>query len=129
MENPCTHPDTGKSLISYPMITAGLSVCAYSDKLFGQLLRGQFQMFLPLLRTIQQLSVVRCICTIPHQRFLYKNGKSGQQDLNLRPHGPQPCALPNYAMLRFHYSIVADMSKNFNLFLIFFKRNYFCFCV
>ena len=26
--------------------------------------------------------------------------KSGQQDLNLRPHGPQPCALPSYAIPR-----------------------------
>ena len=25
---------------------------------------------------------------------------SGQQDLNLRPHGPQPCALPSYAIPR-----------------------------
>ena len=28
---------------------------------------------------------------------------SGQQDLNLRPHGPEPCALPNCAMPRLVY--------------------------
>ena len=27
--------------------------------------------------------------------------KSGQQDLNLRPRGPQPCALPSYAIPRY----------------------------
>ena len=29
--------------------------------------------------------------------------KSGQQDLNLRPLGPQPSALPSYAIPRKHY--------------------------
>ena len=29
---------------------------------------------------------------------------SGQQDLNLRPHGPQPCALPSYAIPRNAYN-------------------------
>lgn len=43
--------------------------------------------------------------------------KSEQQDLNLRPHGPQPCALPNYAMLRICFFIVTDLYKKFNPFL------------
>ena len=43
--------------------------------------------------------------------------KSEQQDLNLRPHGPQPCALPNYAMLRIYYPIVTDLKQKFNHFL------------
>ena len=30
----------------------------------------------------------------------FVNDQSGQQDLNLRPHGPQPCALPSYAIPR-----------------------------
>ena len=34
---------------------------------------------------------------------LYYYHQSGQQDLNLRPHGPQPCALPSYAIPRNKY--------------------------
>ena len=31
--------------------------------------------------------------------------QSGQRDLNSRPHGPQPCALPSYAIPRNYYSM------------------------
>ncbi len=40
-------------------------------------------------------------CQKPHKsRFLTHFQKSGQQDLNLRPLGPQPSALPSYAIPR-----------------------------
>ena len=39
---------------------------------------------------------------------------SGQQDLNLRPHGPQPCALPSYAIPR-RTSILYHISWKFQL--------------
>ena len=36
--------------------------------------------------------------------------KSGQQDLNLRPHGPQPCALPSYAIPRNKRNYIRNLS-------------------
>ena len=38
--------------------------------------------------------------------YEYPYGGAGQQDLNLRPHGPQPCALPSYAIPRNHVFII-----------------------
>ena len=35
----------------------------------------------------------------------FVTGQSGQRDLNSRPHGPQPCALPSYAIPRNYYSM------------------------
>ena len=93
---------------------------------FRQLLKGEFHNFLPLLLSNQQFSVLRSGCTIPYHCILlitlfgffemkwtyvwiihckYTTNdlticQSGQQDLNLRPHGPQPCALPSYAIPR-----------------------------
>ena len=40
---------------------------------------------------------------------------SGQQDLNLRPHGPQPCALPSYAIPR-NKKIITETLLKCNLF-------------
>ena len=47
--------------------------------------------------------------------------QSGQQDLNLRPHGPQPCALPSYAIPRngVYYS------NNRNKIQLFFQKKRF----
>ena len=42
---------------------------------------------------------------------------SGQQDLNLRPHGPQPCALPSYAIPRNQQMLLyQNFSKNQHFF-------------
>ena len=46
--------------------------------------------------------LVKKICFSSYQssiRYICSK-KSGQQDLNLRPLGPQPSALPSYAILR-----------------------------
>ena len=46
---------------------------------------------------------------------------SGQQDLNLRPHGPQPCALPSYAIPRNQQMLLyQNFSKNQHFFRKFF---------
>ena len=81
---------------------------------FRQLLKGEFHNFLTLLLSNQQFSVLRSGCTIPYHCILlitlfgffemkwtyvwiihckYTTNdlticQSGQQDLNLRPHGP-----------------------------------------
>ena len=46
---------------------------------------------------------------------------SGQQDLNLRPHGPQPCALPSYAIPR-NEEIITEIDYKCNSFLFIKKR-------
>ena len=38
-------------------------------------------------------------------RDTFVTDQSGQRDLNSRPHGPQPCALPSYAIPRNYYSM------------------------
>ena len=88
---------------------------------FRQLLKGEFHNFLPLLLSNQQFSVLRSGCTIPYHCILlitlfgffemkwtyvwiihckYTTNdlticQSGQQDLNLRPHGPLTIAQMN----------------------------------
>ena len=37
----------------------------------GQMLRGEFYIFLPLLRTTQQFSVLQSLCTIPHHSIFH----------------------------------------------------------
>ena len=55
---------------------------------------------------------------------------SGQQDLNLRPHGPQPCALPSYAIPRSQQSELYQHSSKkstvFFIFLFFFSLSGYC---
>ncbi len=55
----------------YPLQITVDTVCVYSPvkskKDFEQMLRGEFHKSLPLLLTGQQLSVLRSLCTIPHQ--------------------------------------------------------------
>ena len=37
--------------------------------------------------------------------------ESGQQDLNLRPLGPQPSALPSYAIPRSNYNSISENER------------------
>lgn len=46
-----------------------LRLLSFSD--FGQMLRGEFHNFLPLLSTSQQFSVLRSLCTIPHHSIFH----------------------------------------------------------
>lgn len=106
---------------------------------FRQLLKGEFHNFLPLLLSNQQFSVLRSGCTIPYHCILlitlfgffemkwtyvwiihckYTTNdlticQSGQQDLNLRPHGPQPCALTklSHTPLEVFYRILSKSAS------------------
>ncbi len=45
------------------------------------------------------------------ENYTFVTDQSGQRDLNSRPHGPQPCALPSYAIPRNSYSMTEKIEN------------------